>query len=178
MKRYKTIYADPPWQYDDKLDDSRKKPYKTLGVDDIMCLNVKKVSEGESHLYLWVTSSFLHAGLEIMKVWGFTYKCHIVWLKRTKHGKIGFGMGHYFRHCNELLLFGTRGNLKIKTRNTRNFIEAKKPGNHHSAKPIEMYELIEANSYPDYLELFATNTRKGWDSIGFEIDGKDIRDYL
>lgn len=84
-------------------------------------------------------------------------------------------MGHYFRNCTEICLFGIKGNLKLKTRNTRNFLDAKKPKNHHSSKPDELYELIESNSYEPYLELFATEKRKNWISIGNEITNNDIR---
>ena len=40
----------------------------------------------------------------------------------------------------------------------------------HSAKPQEMYELIESRSQGPYLELFARNSRPGWSSWGDEIE--------
>lgn len=178
MISYRTVYADPPWRFNDKLDDSRKKPYATMTVKELCELPVKNIVDKKAHLYLWVASAFLEEGLKIIKAWGFDYKCHIVWLKRTKNGKIWFGMGHYFRHCNELCLFATRGNLKTMTNNTRNYIDAKKPERHHAAKPDIMYELIEKNSPPPYLEMFATQTRNGWTSMGYEIGGIDIRKKL
>lgn len=177
-KKYKTIYADPPWLFDDKLDKSRQKPYDTITMDKLSNIPVNKISEDESHLYLWVPSTLLERGLKLVRDWGFVYKCHIVWYKETKHGKPWFGMGHYFRHANEICLFGVKSNLRLKTRNTRNQISGKKPGVHHAAKPEEMYELIENNSYPDYLEMFATKKRKNWTSFGFEVDNKDIMEHF
>lgn len=178
MKKYKTVLADPPWQFNDSLDDRRKKPYETMNVKDLCNLQINDLTEKESHLYLWVASAFLKESFEVIESWGFDYKCHIPWLKRTKNGKIWFGMGHYFRHCNELCLFATKGNLRLKNKNTRNFLDAKKPGRHHAAKPDEMYVLIEACSYPNFLELFATQPRDNWDSYGYEINGIDIRNKI
>jgi len=39
----------------------------------------------------------------------------------------------------------------------------------HSKKPDEMYDLIETRSQGPYLEMFARNTRCGWDSWGNEV---------
>ena len=53
------------------------------------------------------------------------------------------------------------------------------PREAHSRKPVEVYERIEA-MYPDLTkaELFARQVRPGWQAIGNEIDGKDIRQSL
>lgn len=178
VKKYKTIYADPPWEFDDKLDDSRKKPYSTMTIDLLSKLLIRNLVDDNAHLYLWVPSAFLEVSFSVIRAWGFDYKIHIPWIKRTKTGKLWFGMGHYFRHCNELCLFATRNNFKLKTKNTRNLIDALKPNTHHSAKPGEMYDLIENNSYPPYLELFATKKRENWTSWGYEINKKDIKDEI
>jgi len=176
--KFKTILIDPPWEYDDKLDDTRKKPYKTLTIYDLANLPIKKLADDDCHLFLWTTNSFLEEALKLLKCWSFKYICGITWLKRTNSGKLWFGMGHYFRICTEHCLFAHRGKLKLKTKNTRNIVDAKKPQNHHAAKPIEMYDLIEKNCYPPCLELFATSKRNGWTSLGYEINQKDIQDEL
>lgn len=41
----------------------------------------------------------------------------------------------------------------------------------HSKKPDTMYRMIEAVSYPPYLELFARTHRDGWSSIGDQLEG-------
>lgn len=176
--KYKTILCDPPWKFNDKLDKSRTLPYNVLTVQDLIYLPFEDLVDKEAHLYLWVPLALLYEGMCLIDVWNFDYKTLIVWEKLTKHGKKWFGMGHYFRGTLEVCLFGTRNNLKTRTNNTRNSFEAKKPDRHHSSKPDEMYEIIEKNSYPPYLELFATQKREGWDSVGHEIDGRDIRDVL
>jgi len=39
MKKYKTIYADPPWLFNDKLDDTRKLIDEKIG-DEIVYLTL------------------------------------------------------------------------------------------------------------------------------------------
>jgi N6-adenosine-specific RNA methylase IME4 len=173
--KYKTVYADPPWEFEDLLDDTRKKPYRTLGVDELCNLPVHQVVEDKSHLYLWVPTTMIEDGLRVMRAWGFDYKTIIVWVKRTANWKIWFGLGHYFRNSVELCLFGVRGKLKTLSNNTRNIFDARKPGRHHSAKPDMMYDIIENNSPPPYLEMFATIEMPGWKAWGNEMNGLDIR---
>lgn len=175
--RFKTLYADPPWHFDDKLDPTRRKPYDTLSIEDLMKLKIKFLMEPDSHCYLWSTSSHIHEALHLMDAWGFEYKTIIPWIKYTESGKLHFGMGHYFRASHELCLFGVRGKLGTLTNNTRNVLFAVRPDK-HSAKPVEMYELIEANSPSPYLELFSRNKRDGWIMLGDEFEGEDIRDAI
>lgn len=175
--KFKTLYADPPWHFDDKLDPTRRKPYDTLSLEELMELDVCSLMEPNAHFYLWSTSSHIHEALHLMDSWGFRYKTIIPWIKYTKNNKLWFGMGHYFRASHELCLFGVRGKLSTMTKNTRNVLFAKAP-DRHSSKPPEMYELIESNSPPMYLELFSRNKRDGWIMLGDEFEGEDIKDAL
>lgn len=174
---FKTLYADPPWHFNDRLDPTRRKPYDTLSLEELMALDLTSLIEPNAHLYLWSTSSHIHEALHLMEAWGFVYKTIIPWVKYTKNGKAHFGMGRYFRATHELCLFGVMGKLSTLTKNTRNILHAKKPPR-HSAKPPEMYELIEANSPPRFLELFSRNVREGWTMLGDEFEGEDIRDAI
>jgi len=176
--RYKTVYADPPWMFNDVLDKTRRKPYPTLHIGELKKLPVGALVEESAHLYLWCPTTLIQHGLDCIKAWGFDYKTIIVWRKLTKHGKSWFGMGRYFRNSVELCLFGAKNNMRTKTKNTRNIFDAIKTDRHHSAKPEKMYEIIEANSEPPYIELFATSIRGGWTAWGWDIDQKDIRQKL
>lgn len=177
--KFKTILADPPWTFNDKLDPTRKKPYETLTIEKLKKLPVEKIAEDEAHLYLWCPTTLLPNGFELVESWGFDYKTIVVWGKLTKHGKRWFGMGRYFRNCVEMCIFATKKNLILKTKNTRNFFDAKKPDRHHAAKPYKLYTIIEDNSYGPYIELFATVRRVGWISLGDEVNnGQDIRESL
>ena len=173
----KTLYADPPWSFNDKLDPTRTLEYPTLSIEELLKLPVKQVMAEDSHFYLWSTSSHIHEALHLIDAWGFEYKTLIPWIKRTKNGKLHFGMGHYFRAAHEPLLFAVRGSLKTETNNTHNVLFATMP-ERHSGKPDEMYHLIEKNSPGPYLELFSRNKRPGWIMVGNDINGRDIRDSL
>jgi N6-adenosine-specific RNA methylase IME4 len=48
----------------------------------------------------------------------------------------------------------------------------------HSHKPEEQYAIIERCSPGPRVELFARRPQPGWDAVGNEIDGRDIRDVL
>jgi len=170
---FKTIYADPPWPFDDLLDPTRRKPYQTMTLEAIENLSVSSLVEQNAHLYLWTPNVFLKEALEVMEAWDFVYRLPLIWVKTTETGKVFFGLGHYFRNSTELLLFGVRGKMRTLTRNTRNVVFAKRE-EPHSKKPEIFYKLIEANSPEPRLELFARQKRRGWKAWGNEIDSDII----
>jgi N6-adenosine-specific RNA methylase IME4 len=73
-------------------------------------------------------------------------------------------------------LFGIKGKVKAFRSSLPNVIEA--PTTKHSKKPDQIYRFIDESELEPKVELFARHQRRGWDSIGNEIDGKDIRDVL
>ncbi|MDD7646808.1 MAG: MT-A70 family methyltransferase [Ruminococcus bromii] len=172
-KKYKTIYADPPWQFQNRTgkvapEHKRLNRYSTLKLDEIKQLPIAEAADQKCHLYLWVPNALLPEGLEVMKAWGFEYKTNIVWEKVRKDGMPdGRGVGFYFRNVTEILLFGIRGD-KNRTldagRSQVNLIRAMK--REHSRKPDEFIPLIESCSSAPYLELFARGHRDGWDMWG------------
>lgn len=176
-KKYKTIYADPPWQFSNRTgkvapENKRLSRYPTMCLDDIKALPVSAVADERSHLYLWVPNALLPEGLEVMKAWGFEYKTNLVWEKVRKDGfPDGRGVGFYFRNVTEILLFGVRTPRKSETyrtlapgRSQVNIIRAQK--HEHSRKPAEFADLIERCSEGPYLEMFARGERAGWDVWG------------
>ena len=98
-KTYRTIYADPPWQFQNRTgkvapEHKRLKRYETMSLDEIKRLPVSEAAGEKSHLYLWVPNALLPEGLEIMKAWGFEYKTNIIWEKvRTDGQPDGRGVG-------------------------------------------------------------------------------------
>ena len=172
-KTYKTIYADPPWQFQNRTckvapEHKRLTRYGTMKLDEIKQLPVSEVADDKSHLYLWVPNALLPEGLEVMRAWGFEYKTNIIWEKVRKDGMPdGRGVGFYFRNVTEMLLFGIKGD-KNRTldagRSQVNLIRAMK--REHSRKPDEFIPLIESCSSAPFLELFARGNREGWDMWG------------
>lgn len=113
-KKYNTIYADPPWQFQNRTgkvapENKKLMRYETLALSDIKALPVGEIAGEKAHLYLWVPNALLPSGLEVMEAWGFDYKSNIVWEKIRKDGEPdGRGVGFYFRNVTELLLFGIK----------------------------------------------------------------------
>lgn len=172
-KKYKTIYADPPWQFQNRTgkvapEHKRLRRYATMKLEEIKQLPVAEVADEKSHLYLWVPNALLPDGLEVMKAWGFNYKTNIIWEKVRKDGMPdGRGVGFYFRNVTEMLLFGIKGenNRTLQAgRSQVNLIRSMKK--EHSRKPDEFIPLIESCSSPPYLELFARGDRNNWDMWG------------
>ena len=172
-KRYRTIYADPPWQFQNRTgkvapEHKRLSRYSTMTVPEICRLPVAEAADEKSHLYLWVPNALLPEGLEVMRAWGFAYKTNIIWEKVRKDGMPdGRGVGFYFRNVTEMLLFGIRGE-KNRTldpgRSQVNLLRAIK--REHSRKPDEFISLIERCSPAPFLEMFARGSRRDWDMWG------------
>lgn len=172
-KKYKTIYADPPWQFQNRTgkvapEHKRLNRYMTMKLDEIKQLPVSSIADDKSHLYLWVPNALLPDGLAVMEAWGFNYKTNLIWEKVRHDGEPdGRGVGFYFRNVTEILLFGIKGD-KNRTldpaRSQVNLLRTIK--REHSRKPDEFVELIERCSPGPYLEMFARGDRDGWDMWG------------
>lgn len=176
-KKYKTILADPPWQFQNRTgkmapEHKRLSRYETMKLSEIIDLPVSRIVEDTAHLYLWVPNALLPDGLLVMQAWGFQYKSNLIWHKiRKDGGSDGRGVGFYFRNVTEIILFGVRGkNARTLAPGRRqvNFMAAQK--REHSRKPDEQYDVIEACSPGPYLELFARGERAGWDVWGNQAD--------
>lgn len=167
--KYSVIYADPPWQYNNSgFDESASSHYPTeettkiINLEDISGKPVTKLTTNDSVLFLWTTNPFLMEGLEVVRSWGFKYKTNFVWIK-NKGPSIGwFNMG---RH--ELVLIGVEKDNRHPAEKYNSWFEAEVTK--HSKKPDIVYEMIETMYAGPYIELFARNTRQGWDSWGNEI---------
>ena len=174
LKRYKTIYLDPPWPENGggKIVRGANRHYKLMSVREIKALPISDLADPEGcHLYLWTTNNRLPSALECLKEWGFRYITLITWLKE---GNIG--LGQYFRGVTEHCMFArTQKVLPYKTtpdgkrkgfQGVTGFTEAKRE---HSRKPDRMREMIEMVSYEPRIELFARREYPGWDCWGDEI---------
>ena len=176
-KRFGTILADPPWQFQNRTgkvapEHKRLQRYDTLALDQIRSLPVASGAADVCHLYLWVPNALLAEGLHVMQGWGFQYKSNLVWHKvRKDGGSDGRGVGFYFRNVTELILFGVRGkNARTLPPGRRqvNYLCSRK--REHSRKPDEQYEIIETCSPGPFLELFARGDRENWSSWGKQAD--------
>lgn len=180
-KKYKIIYADPPWQYrvysQKGQGRSAENHYHTMNIKDIMALPVDKIADKDCILFLWITFPCLKEGIEVMERWGFKYKtCGFNWVKRNKKKNTYFmGLGFWTRSNSEVCLIGTKGQPKRVSKSVSQICDARIM--EHSKKPAEIRErIVELCGELPRVELFARDKVKGWDSLGDEIDGKDIRE--
>lgn len=182
-KKYKIIYADPPWQYrvysKKGKGRSAENHYHTMNIDDIRSLPVGEIADDDCVLFLWITFPCLKEGISVMESWGFTYKtCGFNWVKRNKKKDTYFmGLGFWTRSNSEVCLIGTKGHPKRISKAVAQVCDARVM--EHSRKPAEIRErIVKLCGDVPRIELFARETVEGWDCLGDEIDGADIRDAL
>ena len=160
------ILIDPPWDWGDEGDVSqfgRGDPtYKTMSIEELMEYPVSTVADANCHLYLCITNRSLPKGFALCEAWGFRYVTCLTWCKPT------IGMGNYFRGSTEHVLFGVRGSLGLLRRDVGTWFSAHR-GDRHSAKPEELYQLIEQCSPGPWVELFQRTPRPGWIGHGAEV---------
>lgn len=165
--KYGTIYADPPWPYDNQSTRAAtSNHYKTLTVDDICGFKVGDTSVGdlaapESHLHLWTTNAFLFEAKRVLEAWGFEYKSVFVWVKPQ------MGIGNYWRVSHEFLILGVKGGLTFKNHNAMSWMRHDRLG--YSEKPDAVRLLIEEVSPAPRLELFGRKHVEGWTVCGDEV---------
>lgn len=171
--RYGAIIADPPWAYQNYSVKGQGKgaagQYGCMSTDEISALPVSQLAAPDCALFMWGTFPMMADALALMKAWGFTYKSGGAWAKQSSTGaKWAFGTGYVFRAAAEFYIVGTLGSPKIRSRSVRNLIVA--PVRGHSRKPDNLHHDVEALFDGPYCELFARQTRPGWDCWGNETD--------
>ena len=180
-KKYQIIYADPPWQAPTKECIAKKSTireginfhYPSLTTKQICDLPIQEYTDKNCLLFLWVRSPMLEDGLLVGKQWGFSFRTiAFVWYKQRTNP------GHYTMSECEICLVFKKGRIPPKAKhNIRQFLSEKRTT--HSKKPNEIRKRIE-QMFPNVnkIELFAREKTEGWDCIGNEINGKDIRQEL
>lgn len=179
MKKYSIIYADPPWAYNDKLNDTANmrggilKHYAAMSLSDIKSLPIKELSDVNCMLFLWATFPCIQAALDVIPAWGFKYKTlGFSWIKTNKKdGKPFFGVGHYTRSNCEVCLIAVKGKpIKISNKISSVLIA---PRERHSKKPdIVREKIVQLCGDIPRLELFARESAPGWDVWGNEVNSE------
>jgi len=160
--KYRVIYADPPWQYNNSsFTTSAERQYPTMSTEEICNLPVKDLADDNAVLFLWVTNPLLEDALKVCKAWGFDYKTNFVWVKNQHTG------GFYCFGQHELLFIATKGSMLPKTGSLHSSV-VNASRREHSRKPDEFYGIIEAMYDGPYIELFARNKREGWNGWGVD----------
>jgi N6-adenosine-specific RNA methylase IME4 len=176
-KKYKVIYADPPWQFNNKntggsLSSGAANHYDVMTHEDICQLPVQDIADDDCILFMWWVASQPEEALRVVKSWGFTLKTMtgFVWDKETKHGKDFFGMGFYTRQGSENCLIAVKGKPQKVSSSVRAVTRAK-VGKHSEKPNVFNDKIVELMGDVPRIELFARNTVDGWDSWGKGLSG-------
>jgi N6-adenosine-specific RNA methylase IME4 len=137
-----------------------------MTLETIKAIPVGSMAEPDAHLWLWTTNAFLEDGFAVLRAWGFRYLAPIHWIKPS-------GIGNWFVHRTQTLLFGYRERCRFPLRRyAGNVIQTTDP-KRHSEKPEEAFALIESVSPGPRLELFARRQRPNWVCWGNEVDANN-----
>ena len=188
--KYEIILADPPWSYRNygyaktKSGNIAKrgcrKEYPTMTIKQIQELPIPYICAKNCYLFLWATGPLMDDCISVVKAWGFDYYgIAFTWIKTNKRktNTLFWGMGNVTRSNPEYVLLGRKGKLDRQSASVHSVVMV--PIGQHSRKPNEVSDRI-VKLFPNSskIELFARERIEGWDSIGYDIDGKDIRDSL
>jgi N6-adenosine-specific RNA methylase IME4 len=158
--------------------------YDTASLDYLKALPVGDLAAPDCALFMWVLDTMVQEALDLGRAWGFTHKTTaFYWSKMKKNASVDLlkpntidqlfpiGTGYWTRANPETCMLFTKGSPKRKARDVRRLVNA--PRREHSRKPDEVYDRIERLVDGPYLELFARQSRPGWDSWGNETEKFD-----
>lgn len=169
--KFRVIYADPPWSYNDKqggsISDSygaAEKHYPSMSIGELCALPIQGLTQQDAVLFLWATSPLLPDALRLCDAWGFKYKAAFIWDK-VKHN-----MGHYNSVRHEFLLICTKGSCTPDVPKLIDSVQSIERTEKHSEKPEEFRAIID-ELYPSgtRIELF----RRGAAPDGWAVWGNE-----
>lgn len=186
--QYAMIAADPPWHFksykppaaDHQYRRDAEMHYPSMKLADIKALPIGAVAAPSCHLFLWTTGPHLPEALDVIRAWGFQYSgIGFTWVKLRRsidtrqlrlvvsaESDLHVGLGFTTRKNAEFCLLARRGNARRISKSVREIIL--QPVREHSRKPDEFFRRAEQYAAGPYLELFARQTRPGWDAWGDE----------
>lgn len=198
MNKYKLIYADPAWDYNNTVSNgAAKNHYKTMKVEDMKRLPIWDLAADNAVLAMWYTSTHVEEARELAKAWGFDVRTMkgLTWVKLNKlagerfdkalanqqildfhdvldllNAETVMNGGNYTRANSEDLLFAVRGaGLERASKSVKQIIYTCR--DEHSDKPAEArFRLEELYGDVPRIELFARQSVPGWHCWGDECD--------
>src|SRR5262249_22965679 len=189
IKRYGVIYADPPWNFKNFSERGTGRNavahYQCMDFSQLAAMQPQRWAARDCVLFLWATDPLLPKALELIEAWDFAYKTvGFYWAKTNKHadlealspGDFFTGLGYWSRANVEQCLLATRGSPPRRAKDVKRLVISPRP--EHSRKPDEIYGRIERLARGPYLEIFARQSRRGWDRWGDQaglFDGGPVR---
>ncbi len=171
------ILADPPWESDNpRNSNGTADQYDTMSDEAICALPVGGIAGEDCSLLLWTTFPKLESAFRVMAAWGFKYQTvFTVWIKIEKYlSRLRMTSGVVTRPNGEIILVGTRGNMRTKLRtNFRRCNVLLSRPQRHSQKP-EVMKQIAVELYGDKprMEIFSRTRTLDWRCWGNEVGEK------
>ncbi|MBA7579586.1 hypothetical protein ES695_00015 [Candidatus Atribacteria bacterium 1244-E10-H5-B2] len=170
--KWNVLYADPPWNYGDKLIEgygAAEHHYNSMTIQELCDLNIRNIAADDAVLFLWVTSPILPECFSVINAWGFEYSASFIW------DKIKHNWGHYNSVRHEFLLICTKGSFPKQNDELEDSVISIERSKEHSEKPEYFRKLIE-KMYPNSkkIELFARRKTEGWQVWGAGINNDRI----
>ena len=162
---FDVIVIDPPWGYvreahHGSFDAQGRRctnPYPEMTQDELKAIELPAADN--CVLFLWTTHKFIWDAKELLDIWGFDYRCMLVWNKQQ------MGLGNLIRMQCEFCLVAFKGKPAFKdVHNARDLIE--EPRREHSRKPDAFYRLVEELCAGRKLDYFSRTKREGWSTYG------------
>lgn len=148
--KYNVIYADPPWEYGDKLIEGygvAEHHYCPMTINEIIEFTdpngkqIKELPAEDAVLFLWVTPPILPECFSVIEGWGFRYTASFIWDK-IKHNR-----GHYNSVRHEFLLICIKGTFLPQSKELHDSVVSIERSKEHSEKPEYFRRMIE-KMYP------------------------------
>jgi N6-adenosine-specific RNA methylase IME4 len=174
--KYRVIYADPPWSFRNwsakGTGRNAVSHYDCMDLETLAALPINDLAADDSVLFLWATDPMLPRAFELIDAWGFELKTvgfYWVKLNRAAKGSSDYftGLGYWTRGNPEQCLLATRGKPQRRSKSVRRLVVERR--REHSRKPDEVRDRIEKLVPGPYIELFARETKPGWDCWGDQV---------
>jgi len=145
-----------------------------MDLKDLCKLPIKNIMDKDCLVFMWATCANLNEAFILGEAWGLKYgTVAFVWNKEK------LNPGYYTMSQIELCLVFKNGKIPQPrgARNIQQYLSEKRTI--HSKKPDEIRNRIDL-MFPNQnkIEIFARDTYDGWDCLGNDIDGKDIKESL
>ncbi|HDX8332168.1 TPA: DNA methyltransferase [Raoultella ornithinolytica CD1_MRS_4] len=195
---YQLIYADPPWQYSNKISNgAAENHYSTMTMAQLKRIPIWDMAADDAVLAMWYTGTHTEEAIELAEAWGFRIRTMkaFTWVKLNQHAERRFNKaleegaltdfndllvmlnsetrmngGNYTRANTEDLLIATCGiGLERVSASIKQVVYSCL--GEHSEKPWEVRRRLEL-LYGDVerVELFARDTWPGWDRWGNQCE--------
>lgn len=186
--KYNAITLDPPWPYERTAGQGvANTQYDLMTWGDLAALGplIHALAAPNCPIFLWTTAPLLMEITEVVRAWELRYITKAFsWLKTYADGSYFVGVGSHTHSNTEDVWLLSNGTPRRKQAGIYQVIPTMEseaiaaPLTRHSAKPEEFYRRVERYQDGPFLEVFARRRRAGWDCIGNELDGLDIRESL